>query len=974
MRKFLAILLLCAAPVFATVSDTSLGRVTYIGVNGSQTVFSFFYPASSLSDVVATVTLGTAGAPIYFLNADQIANPGGTVTFLSAPTAGATVKIERVMNLDQTLSISPYFPFPARAVERNYDRGTLQIQQVQRGLNDLAATVGAGGGGSGVTSVGLSMPGMFSVTGSPLIAPGTISVSLTAQAKNTFLGGPTSGSNATPTFRLLTAADFPAAGPGGVGGVFGDAVHIPILTIGASGLVTTASTSSTQLPGVNLSNAFTQTNSFTPSTVGTGYSISVTGHAGDGSHTADDGAHFTGGVAGTTGTAGGAAATFVGGAGNGSGAAGPGFTAIGGATGAAGGSPAAVFSSPGAHGEIMLSPMIADPVAPDNGEVWVSGSSPNQAIKAELNGKKVQLSAASTTCSVLGYGADPTGALDAASAISSALSDASCSIVYMPKGTYTINSGVSIPQFKSLRGDGPQSAVLNYSGTGCAITVDSVQGTVLSDFRINTSNIGANVCGILYGNTTAANLRNVARNVQVWSAQNPPVATQYGIYIHSTTANSMYYNQFDHIDVNLWGKGVYCLGDAGSAGCNANKFIDPEINASTVGFDFQGKADGLANSNTVYGLHCNGAGVATDQTCLSIGDGTFNVGGNYVDLYADNAVGGHAGKSWQILAGSLRNKVVSFTSGNTLGTNGNSLASDRNVTLELNAVSGRNDFRVGNVQLLSDSTVGGIYISPSGGSPAIFQSNATNIANNVAAIFKSNTQLASAGDILWAWQNNSGFTNSSDLHGGAGTNASGIDLNGAHRFAGQTFANLNNPGAPPNGTFQFCSDCTTAPVCAAGGTGAFATRVNGAWACAYAQSNPFLYATQGTGVSIPDATTTTLNYTTVVTDTDSAYNFAGGGYVIPANKGGTYQTTCQITWSTGFTSPNDSISIYVNGTPQFAHTVINPSANSSNTVSGIAVYAPGDAIRCKAFQDSGAAVFTTNAATTNFITVKRLSD
>lgn len=47
-------------------------------------------------------------------------------------------------------------------------------------------------------------------------------------------------------------------------------------------------------------------------------------------------------------------------------------------------------------------------------------------------------------------------------------------------------------------------------------------------------------------------------------------------------------------------------------------------------------------------------------------------------------------------------------------------------------------------------------------------------------------------------------------------------------FEGTTLANL---GAPPDGTVQYCSNCTFANPCAAAGTGAIAKRLNGAWRC-----------------------------------------------------------------------------------------------------------------------------------------------
>jgi hypothetical protein len=67
---------------------------------------------------------------------------------------------------------------------------------------------GGGGGGGTVTSVGLSMPSQFSVTNSPVITSGTLTVSWGNQSKNTVLAAPTSGVG-VPTFRLLDPSDIP---------------------------------------------------------------------------------------------------------------------------------------------------------------------------------------------------------------------------------------------------------------------------------------------------------------------------------------------------------------------------------------------------------------------------------------------------------------------------------------------------------------------------------------------------------------------------------------------------------------------------------------------------------------------------------------------------------------------------------------------------------------------------------------------
>jgi len=69
-------------------------------------------------------------------------------------------------------------------------------------------TVGSSSGT--VTSVGLSLPGIFSVSGSPVTTSGTLSATLANQSANTFWAGPTSGGTAAPSFRAMVAADLPA--------------------------------------------------------------------------------------------------------------------------------------------------------------------------------------------------------------------------------------------------------------------------------------------------------------------------------------------------------------------------------------------------------------------------------------------------------------------------------------------------------------------------------------------------------------------------------------------------------------------------------------------------------------------------------------------------------------------------------------------------------------------------------------------
>lgn len=61
---------------------------------------------------------------------------------------------------------------------------------------------------TGVTSVALSLPNIFSVSGSPVTTTGTLSASFTSQTANTVFAAP-NGSAGTPGFRALVAGDIP---------------------------------------------------------------------------------------------------------------------------------------------------------------------------------------------------------------------------------------------------------------------------------------------------------------------------------------------------------------------------------------------------------------------------------------------------------------------------------------------------------------------------------------------------------------------------------------------------------------------------------------------------------------------------------------------------------------------------------------------------------------------------------------------
>lgn len=103
-------------------------------------------------------------------------------------------------------------------------------------------TIAATGGGTGsVSSVGMTGDGTIfnsTVSGSPVTTSGTLAPALLTQTKNTALLGPTTGSNAAPTFRTIAGADLPNPSATTLGGVesLASTSHQWINTISTAGI------------------------------------------------------------------------------------------------------------------------------------------------------------------------------------------------------------------------------------------------------------------------------------------------------------------------------------------------------------------------------------------------------------------------------------------------------------------------------------------------------------------------------------------------------------------------------------------------------------------------------------------------------------------------------------------------------------------------------------------------------------------
>jgi hypothetical protein len=76
-------------------------------------------------------------------------------------------------------------------------------------ISNTGTACGTGSGSGSVTSVGLSLPAQFNVSGSPVTGSGTLTANWANETAAYFFAGPTSGPGTTPTFRAITATDVP---------------------------------------------------------------------------------------------------------------------------------------------------------------------------------------------------------------------------------------------------------------------------------------------------------------------------------------------------------------------------------------------------------------------------------------------------------------------------------------------------------------------------------------------------------------------------------------------------------------------------------------------------------------------------------------------------------------------------------------------------------------------------------------------
>lgn len=240
------------AAIFSNTTGKQIGRFTSSGwVKATGGVLSTVASIDASTDLTGNLPLarfnnGTnASSVTVWCGNGTWCTPagGGTVTSVSA-TSGVNGLSFSVSTATSTPSI--VMTGVPNINASNVTGGVLNVARLGTGspsvstfLRGDGSWAATGSGIGSVTSVALSLPNLFLVSGSPVTTTGTLTATLATQNANQLFAGPTTGSAAAPVFRALVAADIPNL----------DAAKIATGTIGTARLGSGTANSTTCLRG-----------------------------------------------------------------------------------------------------------------------------------------------------------------------------------------------------------------------------------------------------------------------------------------------------------------------------------------------------------------------------------------------------------------------------------------------------------------------------------------------------------------------------------------------------------------------------------------------------------------------------------------------------------------------------------------------------------------------------------------------------
>ncbi len=224
---------------------------------------------------------------------------------------------------------------------------------------------------------------------------------------------------------------------------------------------------------------------------------------------------------------------------------------------------------------------------------------------------------------VRAYGADPTGVNDSSTAFNNA-GTSGVGTVFVPKGTYRLNSGVSFSGVNVIM-EGPGIVTLNYYGTGPAITFNSGHGTKLQGFKLVSQDSDQD--GVLFSSGSFGYVSNIIIN------DFDGVGFQVGV----AGTSGVYYAKIDNImcrNPNVQGT-IGILVDGGATpNSNANTFRNVTADSKwTTLYHIKGSQNKFIGGDCV--IDTTGNGVTNAWLIEGIGN---EFDGSYFELCAGSSL------------------------------------------------------------------------------------------------------------------------------------------------------------------------------------------------------------------------------------------------------------------------------------------------------------------------------------------------
>jgi hypothetical protein len=196
-------------------------------------------------------------------------------------------------------------------------------------------------------------------------------------------------------------------------------------------------------------------------------------------------------------------------------------------------------------------------------------------------------------------------------------------------------SGNDVPTLTSLEGSGMAATILLYSGTGCAVTIDSTKFARLANLEIQTTSTASTVRGACVTSSTG-NTQNF-RMENIYFLQNSGTSRNSGqiALLVDGSVNGVYWSWFRGLFANLWDTSYRDAGDNTNQG-NSNHFEVVSAAANTPFYVSRG------NDNYVE-VHCTTSDATLNsgtQVCLTVGDTATLSSGNEAHVFSDQGATG----------------------------------------------------------------------------------------------------------------------------------------------------------------------------------------------------------------------------------------------------------------------------------------------------------------------------------------------